>query len=50
MVVVIAAWLIVGLLLAGVGVIIYLGVDSVVRGWQLLEQRREVRLNKETDQ
>lgn len=43
MVVVIAAWLIVVLLLAGVGAVTFLGIDTVVRGYQLWEQRNEDR-------
>jgi hypothetical protein len=43
MVIVIATYLIFALLLAAVGVIIYLGVDSVVRGYQLWEQRNRDR-------
>jgi len=44
--VVIAGWLIVALLLAAVGVVIWMGVDSAVRGWQLLEQIRRDREEK----
>lgn len=35
------AWLIIALLL--VGTVIYLGIDTVIRGWQLLEQARRDR-------
>ena len=42
-VVIVAAWLIVLLLLAGVGIVIWLGIDTVIRGWQLLEQARRDR-------
>jgi len=48
-VVIVAAWLIVLLLLTGVGVVIWLGVDTVIRGWQLLEQARRDRQDKEND-
>lgn len=42
-IVVVAAWLIIVLLLAGVGAVIFLGIDTVVRGYQLWEQRNEDR-------
>lgn len=43
MVVVLAAYLLLALLLAGVGVIVWLGIDTVVRGYQLWERRNEDR-------
>jgi hypothetical protein len=43
MVVVLAAYLLLVLLLAGVGVIVWLGIDSAVRGYQLWERRNQDR-------
>lgn len=43
MVIVFAAYLLLVLLLAGVGVIVWLGIDSAVRGYQLWERRNEDR-------
>jgi hypothetical protein len=43
MVIALAAWLLIALLLAGVGVVVWLGVDSAVRGWQFFEQLRRDR-------
>lgn len=41
--VVATAWVLLVVLAAGVGSVIYLGVDTVIRGWQLLEQLRRDR-------
>jgi len=49
-VVIVAAWLIVLLLLTGVGVVIWMGVDTAVRGWQALEQARRDRQDREQGQ
>ncbi|MCW2767603.1 MAG: hypothetical protein JWO11_3562 [Nocardioides sp.] len=43
MVIVIAAWLIFGLLLLGTAAVVWLGIDTVVRGYQLWEQRNQDR-------
>jgi hypothetical protein len=43
MLVVVAAWVIIALLLLGTAAVIWLGVDTVIRGWQLLEQLRRDR-------
>lgn len=40
------AWLIIAILLAGTALVIYLGIDTVIRGWQLLEQARRDREEK----
>lgn len=45
--VVIAAWLIVGLLLLGTAAVVWLGIDTVWRGWQALEQLRRDREDRE---
>lgn len=45
--VVATAWLIVLLLLAGVGAVIWMGIDTAVRGWQLFEQQRRDRAERE---
>lgn len=39
-IVIAAAWLIIALLIGGVGVVIWLGIDTAIRGWQLFEQLR----------
>jgi threonine/homoserine/homoserine lactone efflux protein len=38
-----AAWLIIVLLLAGVGIVIWMGIDTLIRGWRALEQVRRDR-------
>jgi hypothetical protein len=43
MVVVIAAWVLIVLLLLGTAAVVWLGVDTAWRGWQLLEQSRRDR-------
>jgi threonine/homoserine/homoserine lactone efflux protein len=48
--VVATAWLLVLLLLAGVGAVIWMGIDVAVRGWQLLEQQRRDRQDREQGQ
>lgn len=41
--VVVAAWLIVLTLLAGVGCVVWMGIVVAVRGWQTFEQQRRDR-------
>lgn len=42
-----AAWLIVLVLIAGVGCVIWMGIETAVRGWQLFEQLRRDREDEE---
>lgn len=45
----IAGWTIVVLLLAGTGVVVALGVEALIRGYQYLEQLRQDRLDEESN-